>query len=207
MSLSAPSAAPAGWYPDPSGSRQWRVWNGSNWSDVTRPYGEVTAAPRRSFNLALVQSLRRVLNLGVVGVVGGLGLLVSSLAHWPGTADPTSRGFAVVASACAVAMLLLGTFACAFAVRELKGRWTIEAFVPLANLFVVNALVAQRLGRPAYVRIGSEVVLLAVFVASSRHDVWLGLAPVIVAFGQSAWVSALIDQLNGPSLIDESSAS
>ena len=207
MSLSAPSAAPAGWYPDPSGLRQWRVWTGSMWSDVTRPYGEATVTPRLSIDVALVQSLRRVMSVGVVGVVGGLALLVSTLAHWPGSADPTSRGFAAVASTFAVAMLFVGTFACAFAVRALRGRWSTEAFVPLANLFVVNALVATRLGRPSHVRIGSEIVLLAVFVVSSRHDVWLGLAPVIVALGQSSWVGALIDQLNGPSSFDESSAS
>lgn len=207
MSFSAPSAAPAGWYPDPSGLRQWRVWTGSKWSDVTRPYGEATAASRPHVDVALVQSLRRVLNLGVVGVVGGLALLVGTLAHWPDSANPTSRGFAVVASTCAVAMLFVGTLACAFAVRALRGRWSTEAFVPLVNLFVVNALVATRLGRPSYVRIGSEIVLLAVFILSSHQDVWLGLAPVIVALGQSSWVSALIDQLNGPSSFDEPSAS
>lgn len=123
-------AIPAGWYPDPSGARQWRVWTGVTWSEVTRPYGEPVDTPPFEENLELLLALRRAFGAGIVGVVGGFGLLVGVLAHWPGTAHPEPRWFALAASNAAVALLLVGSVICAFAVRELRGRWTIEAFLP-----------------------------------------------------------------------------
>lgn len=32
------SATPAGWFPDPEGSRSWRWWNGESWDARTTPY-------------------------------------------------------------------------------------------------------------------------------------------------------------------------
>ncbi|HUD69328.1 MAG TPA: DUF2510 domain-containing protein [Acidimicrobiales bacterium] len=34
-----PSRPPMGWYPDPGGTRQWRRWDGTTWSDATMPFG------------------------------------------------------------------------------------------------------------------------------------------------------------------------
>ena len=198
---------PPGWYPDPSGARQWRVWNGTAWSALTRPYGEVVATPRFASNLPLVQALRRIRGAGVVGVVGGLGLLVGVLAHWPGTAHPVPQWFALAASQLAVALLLVGSVVCAFGVRELAGRWSFGAFVPGVNFFIASALVTQRLGRLRAWRLLSEVVLLVVFALSSRANLWLFVGPMIVAYVETSWFAALIDQLSGPSTIDEKSAS
>src|SRR5580692_5309378 len=60
VSLSSPYDVPPGWYPDPSGTRQWRVWTGTTWSEVTRSYGEDDAvgAPRFTASLGLVLALR-----------------------------------------------------------------------------------------------------------------------------------------------------
>lgn len=197
MSTSATSPIPPGWYPDPAGAREWRVWTGTTWSEVTRPYGEPVKTPRLATSFSLLLALRRVQNVGIVGVLGGLGLLVSVLAHWPGTAHPTPEWFAIVASNVAVAFLVVGTAACAFGVKELEGRWSLAAFAPGVNLFIASALVRQRLGiRPAW-RIISEIALLAVFVASSRDDLWLCVGPVIVAYLESTWFSTLIDGLSG----------
>jgi uncharacterized protein DUF2510 len=33
-------AAPAGWYADPSGARNWRWWDGTRWSEHTAPYDQ-----------------------------------------------------------------------------------------------------------------------------------------------------------------------
>lgn len=200
MSVTTPDAVPAGWYPDPSGIRQWRVWTGTKWSEVTRPYGEAKATPWLAANLSLVRALGLVWNVGVVGVTGGLGLLVSTLAHWPGTAHPTPEWFALVASSTAVAMLALGSVVCAIGAKELRGHWSIDDLIPGVNFLLVSALVAQRLGRPSLVRNAADVVLLAAFAASFHTHVWLGVAPMIVALSQALWVSALIDQLKGPSL-------
>ncbi len=201
MSLSPPFAVPPGWYPDPSGARQWRVWNGSTWSEVTRPYGErVTVAPSRlAASFELVLALRRVLTLGIVGVLGGLGLLVSVLSHWPGTAHPAPEWFAVVAASVAGLFLLVGSVVCAFGVKELEGHWSPEALIPGVNLFVASALVTRRLGSRRIWRIASEMILLAIFVVSSRSDLWLCIGPVIVAYIESTWFSALIEQLSGAS--------
>jgi len=204
VSFPTPEAVPAGWYPDPSGTRQWRVWTGSKWSEVTRLYGESSVPARLAANLSLVQALARVWSVGVVGVVGGLGLLVGVLAHWPGTAHPTPEWFALIASSTAVAMLAVGSVVCAFGARELRGRWSMEAFIPGVNFLLVSALVAQRLRRPSFVRNTADVVLLTAYAASSHAHAWLGVAPMIVAFSQTLWVSALVDQLKGPSTVEAS---
>lgn len=206
MSLSTAEAVPAGWYPDPSGTRQWRVWTGSKWSEITRPYGDSKLPGRLVANLDLVRALGRVWSVGVVGVIGGLALVVSVLAHWPGTAHPTPEWFALIASSTAVAMLALGSVVCAFGVRELRGRWSIDAFVPGINFLVVSTLVAQRLGRSSYVRNLATVIVLTSFATSFHVDVWLGFAPMLVAFGHSLWMRTLVDQLKGPSTIDQARA-
>jgi hypothetical protein len=133
--------------------------------------------------------------VGVAGVLGGLALLVSVLAHWPGTAHPAPEWFAIVASNVAVAFLAVGSTVCAFGVKELEGRWSFAAFVPGVNLFAASALVNRRLGmRPTW-RIMSEIVLLVVFVVSSRDNPWLCIGPVIVTYLELTWFSALIDRL------------
>jgi hypothetical protein len=199
VSFSSSTAIPPGWYPDPAGLREWRVWTGEDWSEVTRPYGDAPKSQRFAGSFRLVQALRRVFTLGVVGVLGGLGLLVSVLAHWPGTAHPAPMWFAVAASSVAVALLLVGSVVCAFGVRELEGHWSPVAFLPGANLFVASALVTHRLGRRQVWRIASEVILLVIFTVASRNDLWLCLGPMIVAYVETTWFGALIDQLVGPS--------
>jgi len=202
VSFSAPATVPPGWYPDPSGSRQWRVWTGTQWSEATRPYGESEEPTRFATDLVLAQSMRRVLRTGIVGVVGGLGLLVGALAHWTGTAQPAPRWFLLGALDVAVALLAVGSVVCAFGVKELKGRWSLEALVPGVNLFFASALVAKRLGRNQSWRVLSEVILLVLFVLSLHTNLWLAIGPVIVAYIETTWFGALVDQLNGPS-IDE----
>ncbi len=205
MSLSPSYEVPPGWYPDPSGARQWRVWTGTTWSEVTRPYGErsVTTSQRSSVSLDLVSALRRVLTTGIVGVLGGLGLLVSVLAHWPGTAHPAPEWFTIGATGVAGLFLIVGSVVCAFGVKELEGQWSIEALIPGVNLFVASALVTRRLGARRMWRIASEIILLTIFVISSRSDLWLCVGPVIVAYIESTWFNALIERLTGPSLDDE----
>jgi hypothetical protein len=132
---------------------------------------------------------------GIAGDFAGIGILVSVLAHWPGTAHPVSEWFAVAASNVAVALLLIGSACFAFAARELEGHWTPWAFIPGVNLFVVNVVVTQRLGGRPLRRVGTEAVLMVLFVAQFHAEMWLCVAPVIVAVGQSQWVTTLIDHL------------
>lgn len=203
MSFQSSNAVPPGWYPDPSGSRQWRVWNGAAWSELTRPYGESVRQARVASQLGLIVALRRVVVTGIVGVVGGLGLLVGVLAHWPGTAHPAPEWFDVVALDLAVAALVVGSVVCAYGVRELQGHWTLEAFLPGLNLFVASSLVTRRLGRARSWRVLCEIVLLVVFATSARRDLWLFVGPMIVAYVETSWFSSLIDQLSGPATSQE----
>jgi Protein of unknown function (DUF2510) len=194
VSLSAISV-PTGWYPDPSGARQWRVWTGTQWSELTRPYGEVTPAPSIVSDLSLIQALHRLVRYGIAGDFAGISILVSVLAHWPGTAHPVSEWFGVAACNVAVALILVGSACFAFAARELEGRWTPWAFIPGVNLIAVNAVVTRRLGGQPIRRVGAEVVLMVLFVAQFHAEVWLCVAPVIVAVGESQWIATLIDHL------------
>lgn len=193
--MSVTTVVPSGWYPDPSGERQWRVWTGSEWSTLTRPYGAPTVAPSIAADLSLIQALHRLVRYGITGDYAGISILVSVLAHWPGTAHPVSEWFAVAASNVAVALVLIGTACFAFAARALEGRWTPWAFIPGVNLFAVNAIVTKRLGGQPLRRVGSEAILMVLFVVEFHAEVWLCVAPVIVAVGQSQWVATLLDRL------------
>jgi hypothetical protein len=194
VSLSS-APVPSGWYPDPSGARQWRVWTGTQWSELTRPYGDIEPARSIVSDLSLIQALHRLVRYGIAGDFAGISILVSVLAHWPGTAHPVSEWFAVAACNVAVALVLIGSACFAFAARELEGHWTPWAFIPGVNLFAVNAVVTKRLGGQPLRRVGAEAVLMVLFVAEFHAEPWLCVAPVIVAVGQSQWITTLIDHL------------
>lgn len=199
MTLAAHNSPPPGWYPDPSGERQWRVWTGTIWSELTRPYGESVSAPKVVESLPLVNALHLLVRYGVVSVFAGLGLLVSSLAHWPGTHQPAPLWFTETASDLGIALMLFGTVIFAFTLRELQGRWSLAAFVPGVNVLAVSATVTQRLsGRSPLTRVVAEVVLIALFVAGAHAEPWLSVALALVAIGQVQWPSALLDQLWPP---------
>ena len=204
MSSMSPSPAPPGWYPDPAGSRQWRVWTGEAWSHLTRPYGPVAPGdhptPAPSLPLSLLRALRRLSRYGIVGSFSGLAVVVGVLAHWPGSAHPASRAFSLVALDAGLALVALGSASFAVAARELEGRWSPWAVVPGVNLMWVNALVTRRLGGRPVRRVLSETVLLVLFATQFHVQPWLGVAPMVVAFGQAQWTSTLIDQLTGPTV-------
>jgi hypothetical protein len=200
VTSSAPAAVPPGWYPDPAGRRQWRVWTGAEWSEVTRPFPSPVATTSLVADVSLIQALRRVLVVGIVGVLGGLSLLVGVLAHWPATAHPVPWWFALAASNVAVALLVVGSVVCAFGVRELNGRWSVEAFIPGFNLFVASFLATRRLGRTRLWRVVFEVGLLTLFTVAAHDDLWLCVGPIVVAYVETSWFSALIDLLSGPTV-------
>lgn len=198
MSLTSPGSVPPGWYPDPSGQRRWRVWTGTIWSEVTREYGERVTTKPLVDALALIRALDRLIRYGIVAVFAGLGLLMSVLAHWPGTAQPINSALAMTLSDAGVTLLLIGSVCYAFAVRELEGRWTVLALTPVLNVVAVSGLVSQRItGRRPTRRIISETVLLGLFVTLSHVHPWLGIAPVLIATDHLRWTSVLIDSLSG----------
>ena len=199
MSLTPSNTIPPGWYPDPGGARQWRVWTGTTWSELTRPYGEPVVATPVAVSLPLIDALHRLLRYGIVAFFAGLGLVVNVLAHWPGTAKPTPFWFASTALELGIGLLLIGSLCFSFAARQLEGHWTIEAFLPGINVLVVSGLVTQRLGgRSPLWRVVTETVLLALFIGQSHTELWLGVAPALVTLDHMRWTSALVDRLAGP---------
>jgi hypothetical protein len=199
VSISSTSSPPPGWYPDPSGERLWRVWTGDAWSELTRPYGEPVADAAFVDTLPLINALNVLVRFGIWSVYSGLGLVVSTLAHWPGTHQPTPLWFAESASDLGIGLLVVGSVVYAFALRELQGRWTPWAFIPVVNIFAVETLVTVRLSANSAIRrVLADVVLLALFVVEAHSQPWLALALVVVAFGQLQWTAALLDDLCPP---------
>ena len=185
---SATPPAPPGWYPDPGGERQWRVWTGTEWSDVTRPYD---VDPATTTYATAPAYLRRY---GVVSLFAGLGLLVSVLAHWPGTAHPSPTWFAFAASDLAIGLLTLGSVLYALGARALLGRWTPAALVPGVNVMLVSGLLGERLeGRWPTRRVVSETIILVLFAAEAHAQAWLAIAPVLVGLTHFGALSALSD--------------
>jgi uncharacterized membrane protein YeaQ/YmgE (transglycosylase-associated protein family) len=199
VNLTSPSPIPPGWYPDPNGERQWRVWNGSTWSELTRPYGEPVVQPSIVASLPTIDALQRLVRYGIAALFAGLGLVVSVLAHWPGTAQPTTPWFASIALGVGAGLLVIGSVCFGFAATELEGRSVIWAFIPAVNVLVVSGLVAQRLRRSSPVRmVICELILLGLFIDLAHAEPWLCVAPVLIAFEQLRRTSALLDQLVGP---------
>ena len=77
-----------------------------------------------------------------------------------------------------------------------------DILVGIAGAFIA-ALLFPKLGIHIGTGIVSEIILLAIFVVSSRNDLWLCVGPVIVAYIESTWFNALIERLTGPSSEDE----
>ncbi len=197
---SATSPAPPGWYPDPGGERQWRVWTGTEWSDTTRSYDArpVTVATYGS----APAYLRRY---GVVSLFAGLGLLVSILAHWPGTAHPSPTWFALAASDLAIGLLTLGSVLYALGARALLGRWTPAAFVPGLNVLFVSGLLGEALeGRWPTRRVVAEAIILTLFVAEAHAQAWLAIAPVLVGLTHLGALDALDARSPSGSVLAES---
>ena len=186
---------PPGWYPDPGGSRSWRVWNGHDWTEVTRPFGERITA---TGSLVVLPALHRLARVGVVAFFAGLGLLVSALAHWPGSATPSTRWFALIATDLATALLIFASVLYALSARALGGRRALAA-VPVFNVWYLSVLVDTRLRGPvvARQRVLGEVILLALFVLASHLQPWLAVAPAFVAFQHVSNLGELQERLSG----------
>jgi hypothetical protein len=199
VSLTSPGSVPRGWYPDPGGERQWRVWTGEQWSEMTRPYGE-PAQPVTSLveSLPLLRALHRLARYGIVALFAGLGIVVSFLAHWPGTAHPTSLVVAMTGFDAGLALLIIGSVSYAVCVRELIGRWTLVALVPGVNVVAASGLVQQRLvDRFMVRRMVSEAALLALFAVQGHAQPWLGIVPAYVALNHLLSVQTLSSRLAG----------
>ena len=185
---------PPGWYPDPGGERRWRVWTGAEWSETTRPYDTRPYDTRPTSAATYATAPTYLRRYGVMSLFAGLGLLVSVLAHWPGTAHPSPVWFAFAASDLAVGLLTLGSVLYALGARALLQRWTPAAVVPGLNVLFVSGLLGEALeGRWPTRRVVSEAIILILFVAEAHAQAWLAIAPVLVGLTHLGALDALGD--------------
>ncbi len=198
VSTPATSPTPPGWYPDPGGERQWRVWTGREWSRVTRSYGEPSTHASLSESLGLVSAVQRLVRYGVIAVFAGLGLLVSIATHWPGSAHPINATLASTLVTTSVVLLIIGSASYAVAGRELVGRWSPAVLVPFLNVLVVSSLVSHVLGETGPLRrVGVDVALLVLFVLGSRSYPLLAIIPAAVSLDLTTALTRLNGQLVG----------
>lgn len=199
VSSPASGPTPPGWYPDPGGERQWRVWTGRDWSKVTRPYGDPVTRSALSESLGLVSAVQRLVRYGVVAVFAGLGLLVSVAAHWPGSPHPINATLASTLLTASMALLLIGTACYALAGRELVGRWAPALLVPGLNVLIVSSHVSHELGDAGPVwRAGVDVALLVLFILGSRTYPYLAIIPAVVSLDLTTALMRLSGELVGP---------
>lgn len=198
------SPVPPGWYPDPSGERQWRVWNGTQWSEVTRPYGARANDPEHSTHLGpteleTLSTLRRLTQFGVLSYYAGFALLVGLITHWPGRAHPVSARFASATLGAGLGLTLIGALSFAACVRNLRGRWTLDALIPVINSFAASYWMSRRLGLRGFeFRLFADLLITAGFVLLCSSQPWVGVALAGVAFTQLARAYLVIDQISGP---------
>jgi hypothetical protein len=145
VSVASSSPLPAGWYPDPAGAPQWRVWNGREWSNVTKPYNVTAPAEPIPLVLDVLTAVRYLRSVGIPVLFAGFALLISLLAHLPGTAQPLTNTWASAAFTVAIGAIAFGSILCGYLVRAIQGHWSVDAFIPIVNLLSVNVLVARAL--------------------------------------------------------------
>ncbi len=110
---------PSGWYPDPAGSRRWRLWNGRDWTEICRDY-----APTReplTTRLAAVQANHVLASYGAAAYFAGVGLAIDTYHHRPGLSAPLSSSL--------YGLLLLVSFAMWFVGHLAYTRATITATI------------------------------------------------------------------------------
>jgi hypothetical protein len=137
---------PSGWYPDPSGQPQWRVWTGTQWSNVTRPYRLEGFTQRKLLSsLNKVQSIARARYLAPLGYFGALNLLASLLIHWPIGPKPFSDPWLLPLLGLLIFFFVMSWVVTAQAVRSFQENWTFWALVPLGNLLILTGLLRHEL--------------------------------------------------------------
>ena len=180
------STPPAGWYPDPAGSAGWRVWTGSDWSSMTRPFDGPFGPARRPRKgpdgFEWWAALANWHHLGVPALGLGASLLFNVANVWNSTqSDARTRELDAIAVA-GLALVVFGHLLANRALRALAPRqlgffqrW------PLFNLSAWHEL-AVSITRPhdlLGVVGASRRVLRGVAFATLLLLPWHGTAPLV----------------------------
>lgn len=191
---------PAGWYPDPSGEPQWRVWNGAAWTALIRPFGATPhRRPYTPADLELARTLRWYARLGLPAWFLGFVALVNGLWYGPGAPHPLPLWLRSLLLGGGVVGLTFGTVVLAFTLRALEGRWSASAVCPGFNLLAVSSLLSQRLAMPVGRRLLTLVVSLVLFAWRLRVMPVFAVLPGLAALDGATALAIVRRELAGTS--------
>ncbi len=188
--------APSGWYPDPSGQDQWRVWTGLQWSNVTRPFHSGRASAREVLaSLDRVRSIARVRYLAPLGYFTGLNLLASILTNWPTGSNPFSKFWLLPLLGMVVFCLVMAWAITAQAVRSFQSHWTFWALLPIGNLLVLMGLLRRELlGNTAHSTM-NDAVGMAMWMIVVTTTPFAGIITALIAFAQIQLTNAYLENV------------
>jgi hypothetical protein len=136
---------PKGWYPDPTGAPQWRIWNGTTWSEHVRVFS--APAPPLVSSLEAVRATAVLERGGVVCFFAGFGLLIDATHHHAAlTARSPDLYATIVLIGLALAFFGHVAFARAGAAIAPRDRWL--AAVPLVNALLWAGWACERASYP-----------------------------------------------------------
>jgi hypothetical protein len=184
---------PPGWYPDPSGEKQWRVWNGKEWSDLTRAY--VAAMDAALLGMDQIRVLYGLRRYGIFSFFAGAGMMLGLLNYWPGSVHPLPWWFTNLYVAIGAALFILGYASFARAALALEEQPTVSAFIPLVNVVFVTLLCQHRLQNPFLRRVVvSEAILFVVALVGIGISPWLIVIPALLSAQHFFWTDLLLDR-------------
>ncbi len=127
------SAPPSGWYPDPGGASHWRIWNGREWTDHTRPYGEPAA--ELATRLDVVRAHDALVRYGIACYFGGYGLVADAFSHRPLVDTKLTTHVYGIVMAIGLTVFLLGHLAMSRAYVTFRTRQLLTPHIPILNVW------------------------------------------------------------------------
>lgn len=136
---------PKGWYPDPTGAPQWRIWNGTTWSEHVRGFS--APAPPLVSSLEAVRATALLERGGAASYFAGVGLLIDVAHHHAGL-DARSPDLFATLVLLGSALTLFGhvSFARASTLIATHDRWL--AAVPVVNALMWAGWACERASYP-----------------------------------------------------------
>lgn len=187
---------PSGWYPDPSGRPQWRVWTGSQWSTVTRPYQAQTPPTKQLFaSLHRVKVIFSARFLAPLGYLAGLNLGASTFNHWPSRSGSGFTPWLALLFGLSVFLIVIAWALAARAVRSFQDHWTFWALLPLGNLIILTSLLRRELLNVPSRLISSDLIGLSMWLIVAGQTPWAGLITALIAMAQVQLFTVYLDNV------------
>jgi hypothetical protein len=166
---------PKGWYPDPTGAPQWRIWNGTTWSEHVRGFS--APVPPLVSALEAVRATATLERGGAASFFAGAALLIDAAHHHAGLVARSANLYATIVVV-GLALAVFGHVAFARAGATIAGHHRWLAAVPVLNVLMWAGWACERASYP---------LPLATRPVSRRRG-----AAEAVRFVQSLSVAALV---------------